>query len=269
MTTMAGSAFWHQAGLNAVGPLVTAIVGGFIVVLAVYLITTTLQARRSATELKHQLISEMTEAASTLYQYVGAYHRALEARGLLEERSVGAELVPAQNDSELYDLRHRVLNCYPMARVKQEVLEARLRAYFFDDRVPVAWHAVRDCLLVLYNLAVGAPVKRWDLVAVQNAKGYLERYHTSLLMDQLSDWSTVYYAYRRHLGAAANLVLACSLRGRRTFRATRKADRAMKAAKEAGFDYCEPVSGVDAPAVVAPNHGVSAGLPEPAGQSES
>jgi hypothetical protein len=262
MRTMAGSSFLRQAELNAVGPLVTAVVGGLIVVLAVYLITTTLQARRSATELKHQLISEMTEAASTLYQAIGAYYRALEALGL------PAGFVPAKNDHELLDLRNRVLGCYPLARVSQEVLEARLRAYFADNRVPVAWHAVRDCLLVLYNLALGGSVKRWDLVESQNAKGYQERYHTGLSVKQLAEWSTVYGAYARHLKAAATFVLACPLREQRIFRAARKADAAIKTAtKDAGFDYQEPVVGMEDPSAALAS-GVSIELPEPAVRSE-
>jgi hypothetical protein len=106
MRTMAGSSFLRQAELNAVGPFVTAVVAGLIVVLAVYLITSTLQARRSATDLKRRLVSEMTEAASTLYQYIGAYYRALEARGL----PIG--FAPVQSDDELSDLRDQVLRCY-------------------------------------------------------------------------------------------------------------------------------------------------------------
>jgi fluoride ion exporter CrcB/FEX len=54
------TSFWYQAGLNAVGPFVTAIVGSLLIGILVQAITRGAQERRAARELRYALIAELT-----------------------------------------------------------------------------------------------------------------------------------------------------------------------------------------------------------------
>jgi hypothetical protein len=48
--------FWYQAGLNAVGPLVTAVVGSLLIGLVVAAISRAAQNRRAARALRYGLL---------------------------------------------------------------------------------------------------------------------------------------------------------------------------------------------------------------------
>lgn len=125
------------------------------------------------------------------------------------------------------------------------MLEARLRAYFYGPHVAVAWHAVRDCLTVRYNKAIGSPSDRWKRVCHENSKGYHSRYHTGLTEEMLESPDMLYQAYDYHLKTTAKLVFACPLAPRRiSRRASRAITRALEHAREVGFDYEEPATDI-------------------------
>ena len=65
--------FWDQVALSAIPPLVTAVFGLLLVGLAVNYLTRVLQDRRTASQLKYDLVSQMTEVASTILHYAGLY----------------------------------------------------------------------------------------------------------------------------------------------------------------------------------------------------
>jgi hypothetical protein len=176
---MVATSFWYQAALNAVAPLVTAVFGLLIAGIAVNFLARILQDRRAANELKHELISQMTETASTLYHYIGLYGRA-KADAELYVTHEGSR----EENMELSELRKSLQKEYVTGRAQAEVIEARLAAYFDESRVSVAWHAVIDCLSVRYYNAVGGPQKVLDEVYYENVKGWEGRYHTGLLRQQ-------------------------------------------------------------------------------------
>jgi hypothetical protein len=80
MTT--ATSFWYQAGLNAVGPFVTAIVGSFLIGILVQAITRGAQERRAARELRYGLIAELTGVAAKLHVLLQIY---LRTKRLTEE----------------------------------------------------------------------------------------------------------------------------------------------------------------------------------------
>ena len=74
--TFTATSFWYQAALNAVGPLVTAIAVTLLAGLLVNFITRASQDRRAENQLRHELISQIIETASTLYHHITLYMRA-------------------------------------------------------------------------------------------------------------------------------------------------------------------------------------------------
>lgn len=224
-----GTPFWDQVVLSATPPLVTAIFGLLLVGLAVNYLTRVLQDRRTANQLKYDLISQITEIASTIFHYAGMYR---EARTTADSRT----------DEELTELRKKLLEQYAAGRTQTDVLEARLGAYFDEPRVAVAWHAVRDCLTVRYQFAIGGSEQYLREISQQNSKGWDGRYHTGLSAAELTDRLKVWKAYDCHLKTTVKLVLACPLRPHRINRRSNAAiDNALEIARELGFDYQEPV----------------------------
>jgi hypothetical protein len=168
MTTT--TSFWYQAGLNAVGPFVTAIVGSFLIGILVQAITRSAQERRAARELRYALIAELIGAAAKLHVLLQMY---LRTKRLTEEAQ---QSTPPQRP---WRFRHRTQATYPPElaaswdRVRElrtelddqylecrrdgEVLEARLVAHFADARVQTAWHALVDCLIIRYCYAIDFP----------------------------------------------------------------------------------------------------------------
>lgn len=232
--TVAATSFWYQAALNAIGPLITAVVGLLLVGLAVNFVTRAVQDRRAANELKYGLISEITETASTLYHHIIQYNRA-------QTGAADSARDKAEADDECKRMRQKLLDQYPTTRAKAEVLQARLTAYFEEPRVAVAWHAVRDCLTVRYYHEIsGDKAEHWDKIRDENSKGWRDRFHTGLLAKDLKNPDNVNDAYKLHLKTTAQLVFVCPLRPRRNSRRAKRAiDRALEDAKE-HFDYHEP-----------------------------
>ena len=122
----AAVSFWGQVALNAVSPLITAVFGVLLVGVVVNLLTRALQDRRTANQLKYDLLSQITEVASNLFHYAGLYHRArVDAANLTS--SAGSII---RSDQELDELRKELLAQHTTGRTRTDVLEAQLAAYF-------------------------------------------------------------------------------------------------------------------------------------------
>jgi hypothetical protein len=232
--------FWDQVALNAVSPLVTAIFGLLLAGVVVNLLTRALQDRRTSNELKYDLLSQITEVASTLFHHAGLYHR---ARADARNSSEGAGHI-VRSHEELDDLRKELLAQHAAGRTRTDILEARLGAYFDEPHVTIAWHAVRDCLTVRVYTAIGGPENLLSEVSRENAKGWEGRFHTGLSVTELADPYKVWKAYDCHLKTTTKLIFACPLRPHRlTRRAKLEIDRTLDAAKMVGFDYEQSIEG--------------------------
>ena len=140
--TFTATSFWYQAALNAVGPLVTAIAVTLLAGLLVNFITRASQDRRAENQLRYELISQIIETASTLYHHITLYMR---ARPKTDAESVDSARDNGPDSNEPDQLRNKLREEYPVSRARAEVIQARLKIYFQEPRVEVAWHAVRDC----------------------------------------------------------------------------------------------------------------------------
>ena len=234
--------FWDQVTLNAVAPLVTAVFGLLLAGVVVNLLTRALQDRRTSDQLKYELLSQITEVASTLFHNAGLYHR---ARAEADNSAAGTGKIVRSNQ-ELDELRKELLAQHTAGRTQTDVLEARLAAYFYEPHVAIAWHAVRDCLTVRVYAAIGGPEKLLTDTYRQNARGWEGRFHTGLSMNDLTDPDKVWRAYDCHLKTTSKLIFASPLRPHRiTRRARLEVDRALDEAKVLGFDYQETREGLN------------------------
>jgi hypothetical protein len=223
------SSFWYQAGVNSVGPLVSAVVGLLIVGLAVNRYTGASQDRRIDSEFRYELISEITDAASTLFHQIAMYDR---ARGGVDDLDDTA----SEANEEVREQRRKLLELYPVSRARTDVLEERLAAYFAEPCVALAWHAVVDCLSIRYHNA--ARGKNWEQFCRRDSKGWDDKFHSGLSEEQLADPRMVASAYRVHLKTTAKLIFVSPLRQRRASRRIRRQmDRIIKQARDDGFDY--------------------------------
>ena len=169
-----------------VGPLTAAIVGTLIIGLFVAWITRRAQDRRARYELRRQLISEMTEAASALLYVIDHYRKVKE--GALGEEVQLADIVPILHGQ------------YRKTRTVGTVLEARLRAYFDSDYARHHWHAAIDLLEIRYYHVLGRLTER---------KRHLNAgaSHTGLTAEHLEDLKLIDKAYTERLNDAIQAVL--------------------------------------------------------------
>lgn len=220
LTQGAGSetaSFSERLLLAAVGPAVTAVLGGLLV----WFITTTVQARRDERvrerdlarakaehdlavqarddALRQDLVGGLTQAASALYLAGQHYWRAVKQSD------------QGQDDVRRQELRDRLDAQYLSSRLEGEVLEKRLEGYFSSAATSDAWHKVMDLLTVRYfQLIDRTSVRLYE----RNSNGYKGREHSGLTVQDLSTPASVLDAYQTALSEAVRCVFEHPLRAR-------------------------------------------------------
>jgi hypothetical protein len=195
--------FFCKAAVAAVGP----IVGGLIIGGAIQIVTSRAQRRRAVMDLRHELITGMTDAASRLYIQTQLYWRARSGKD------------PVSRE-RLAELRTELDATYAEARARGLVLESQLDAYF-DSEGPLArWHATMDFLTVRYFQVLV------DDTGVQRAERLAKLYKanssadcTGYAVDDLNKEPAVLSGYRQALREASLRVLTAKFRGQRQLRA--------------------------------------------------
>lgn len=183
---MAVLPFWQQLVLNAVGPLISVIVGSLIVGVLVQWITRRAQNRREDRQLRDQLIGRVTETASLLHFEIQRYFRAKN-----RERRSRKELVALQQE-----LEQAFLTC----RREGTVLENRLLAYFASDEPRRLWHQVIDRLSVRYYFQIGALTPK---LLAENVGSD----HSGLEVEDLKDVDSVAKGFGEHLKRVTRAIL--------------------------------------------------------------
>jgi uncharacterized membrane protein len=178
---------------NAVdNPIAGAIVGGliagfFALIIAVY-VTNKYQARRARFEIRHELISQMTETAGGLYFNIKQYKRAK-----------GGEFGP---NFEEESLRASMDEEYKKNRINGRILQYRLDAYVGYHDLSDRWHAVMDLLTILYYTALNIAT---DELRAKNAPDPQQR-HSGLSADKLKSFDLVEHCYKSELKSAVEAV---------------------------------------------------------------
>lgn len=153
-------AFWRQAALNAVSPVVAALLGGLVVSILVQ----QAQDRRERQRLRSTLSFEMMRAAYGFYfplieavrkQHYAAYER--EARRRFR-------VIPARAQAPLPVDAGDLPQQYEDFRIAARVVEEQLRVNFPDAEVRWLWHGVVDMLSARYFRLVHIPQRFNDMV---------------------------------------------------------------------------------------------------------
>ena len=201
--------FSERLTLAIVGPLITVVLGTLIIGGLIQLITTRAQNRRAKDDqrleqrradnaLRHELLSDMTDAASALYLATQNYWQAKTS-------------TPALTRRELSDARKALDEQYHKSRTRGEILESRLSAYFEASEPQEGWHKVVDLLTIRYFQLIDRDT---DQLYKDNAKGTDGQEHSGLTVDQLRQPKTLLNAYRAALKEAIEVILTESLRPR-------------------------------------------------------
>lgn len=169
--------FWKEFILSLSGPLSTVLIGTLIVGLFVSRITEAAQGRREDSMLRADLIRELAEVGTALYLATQHYQRTLDA------------ITPpaAPDDRERATLDREYLR----ARAQADALEARLVAYFVDERRLRTWHSISDLLSVRYFQLIG---RANDAYLAANSGPN----HSGLTVKQLKDIKIAQDAYKNY-----------------------------------------------------------------------
>jgi hypothetical protein len=213
----ASDPLWERVLVAATGPLVTVLVGGLIV----WGITSKVQEKRDtkATEraekradaetaretlarddaLRHELVTQMTESASSFYLLMQHYGRVREA--------AKQTFNDADPQKALQGVREKLDAQYLASRATGDATENRLLGYFESEKPRNEWHRVQDLLTVRYFQLID---KATDALYDVNEG---ER-HTGLSVEELRNPRTILTKYRAAIKAAVDLVFTETLRAR-------------------------------------------------------
>ncbi len=182
--------FWQSILLEAVGPLVTILVGTVIVGSIAELITRRAQERREDYQTRMRLIDRMTETASALYLATQRYWRGRDREQADQARMTGLRL---EMDAQ-----------YQATRVEGEVLERQLLILFSTAEPRLLWHSTMDLLTVRYFQLIKLAT---DELLKRNAGPE----HSFLAVEELKNPQKVLDAYGARIDEATRAVLATPL----------------------------------------------------------
>jgi hypothetical protein len=169
MNEMLAESLRDQILTEAVGPLITVLLGGFVL----GFITRQFQMRDSDQKLRESIALDVARVGGLFY-------------------SLAAEAMDAQamKDPELIDIANKALQeQFRQFNLEAVILEKRLAAYSGSGYL--AWHAASDCATVLYYILTGTPESRIERIVTINEKGYDGKDHSRLSREELRDQDKV------------------------------------------------------------------------------
>ncbi len=182
---LAEFSFLQQLFLNVTGPVVTAVVGTFVLGQVASKITRAAQERRENYKLRDELVADATEGLMRLY--------------LATQRFWRAKALEAANEETLAREQKSLDREYNAARVALSVVEGRLEVYYYPSALPKQLcHRAVDLLTVRYFGLVGRATDR--LLEINSGEK-----HSGLTVDELRDAQKVLAKFHdtlRELGMA-------------------------------------------------------------------
>ena len=156
--------FWRQAALNAVSPVVAALLGGLVVGILVQ----RAQDRRERQRLRSTLSFEMMRSAYGFYfpliEVIRTRHYAIPRRSALRRFRVIPRRARRPVQVDTGDLPQK----YEDFRIAARVVEEQLRVNFPDAEVRWLWHGVVDMLSARYFRLVHIPQRFHDMVRIHS-----------------------------------------------------------------------------------------------------
>ncbi|MFF1275529.1 hypothetical protein ACFVZC_19285 [Streptomyces marokkonensis] len=181
--------FWKELFTQAAGPVFSAAILGLV---AAY-IARRAQLRREEWSLRHELIKQMTETVSSLYNETLRYDRAVNLFKVADDEKV--------------TYRKQLDEQYRESRTAGEVIQDRLEAYFQGDKARACWHRTIDLLSMRYFvlIKIGIPGTLLDKYLGDGHTGLSER-------SKLLDLKILQEFYEQSRKDAAEAVLTEDLR---------------------------------------------------------
>jgi len=153
--------FWRQAALNAVSPIIAALLGGLVVG---FLVQWT-QGRRERQQLRSALSFDMIR---TTYSFYCPLIEAIRREYYAASRKTTNLHFPAfrskKQRADLGDLAHQ----YKEFRLAARVIEEQLRVHFSDAHVRWLWHGAVDMLSARYFHLVHIPERFNEMIKVHS-----------------------------------------------------------------------------------------------------
>jgi hypothetical protein len=171
-----------QIIVQAVGPLITVLLGG----LAVGLIARQFQVREADQKLREGMALDVARIGGVFYSLVAATMRA-----------------KVTEDSGLIGIRMKALDDgFEKFIVDAAVLEKRLSAY--SESCSLDWHAASDCATVLYYLMTEVPEPTLSRITTINEKGFDDKEHSRLSSRELCDQELVMNQFARQMNGISS-----------------------------------------------------------------
>jgi hypothetical protein len=189
-TTSPSRPFWQDLLLQALGPLVAALVGSFAVGIILNSWTARKADRTAVRDLRMSLIEESLVSANELRVASDLVYRS---------RMMG------HSTDELRPLLHNARETYARCTIKMPIIETKLELYFPSSRASNLWHSVIDCLAIAYYMSIEAPPELMEYYYEKFAKD-AEHEHSGLDGQQIRDRSTVLRRARLSLLETTKLI---------------------------------------------------------------
>ena len=178
---MANAPLWQLVLLQAIGPMITVLFGTW----AIARITARTRRRREEQQLRHDLIVEMAETASSLYLAAQRYSRVRDSDNL--------------DADQLQALRTWLDERYRECRGRGKALLTRLEVIFGPGPVRSHWGATIDLLTARY-------FQLTDPNKIVNFRGNAGEERSDLTVEALKNPKLVLGHYRQHLSEAVAAV---------------------------------------------------------------
>jgi hypothetical protein len=150
--------FWRQVALNAVSPIITALLGGLVVGFLIQWA----RGRRERQQLRSALSFDMIRTAYSFYcPLIEAIRR--ESYAALQRKAYRRFLVSRstlRQHADLSDLAYQ----YKEFRIAARVIEEQLRVSFPDVHVRWLWHGAVDMLSARYFHLAHVPERFSDMI---------------------------------------------------------------------------------------------------------
>lgn len=189
-TASSSRPFWQDLLLQAVGPLVAAVVGSLAVGIILNSWTARKANRSAARDLRLLLVEEALTIANELRVASDILYRAKAMN---------------QSEDDLAPLLRDAREAYGRCTVKMPVIETKLELYFPKSRASILWHNVIDCLAVVYYMSIGAPPTVMEYYYEKFAKDENGE-HSGLTGEQIRNRSRVLKQARLSLLEATRLI---------------------------------------------------------------
>jgi hypothetical protein len=177
MNEMLAESLGDQIIAQAIGPLITVLLGGF----ALGFIARQFQVREADQKLRESMALDVARIGGVFYSLLAAAIRA-----------------KVTQDPDLIGKRVRVLEGgFESFVVEAGILEKRLSSY--SESCSLDWHAASDCATVLYYLMTEVPEPILSRITTINERGFDGKDHSRLSSQDLCNQDLVMDQFARQM----------------------------------------------------------------------